>query len=257
MAIEVLILAQDRPGWRKKGYVIYEKDSPAVWGKMETLPDFIIITVTGAVTVEEARAYREQWRCHYDWTVDNHDVPNDEYRITIFGDKVNVSGEGALTKTKADNHLLPMGMVYVSEAPNALTYDFTVYGVLTSTWFWDFRSLLGVSFNEFAYDSGTGVHTVDADYSAPAWPEEKVAKTVERKGGVVVSNAGGVIRFQINRSAVNTALKDYFAQFVDDKVEERQFYVQSAYVDTVVSGGGLDIKTKAEFLALINNRLDE
>lgn len=256
MAIEALILAQDGTGWRKKGYVIYEKDSPAVWGSQEGLPNFIRVTITGDLTVEQARAYRGQWSCHYDWTVDNHNVSLDGYRVTIFGDKVNVSGVGAITREKLDNHLPNMGFVFYAEAPNALTYDFSVYSVATSQWFWGY-DLTDVTFQENAYDEGSGVHTIQADYSLAGWPMDKVARVVESKGGIVLTNVASVIQFTINRTDINTALKQYFAEFIDGKIEERQFYVDGSYVDTVVAGGGLDTKTKEEFLALINNRLDE
>lgn len=256
MAIEALILAQDRPGWRKKGYVIYEKDSPAVWGAMEGLPNFIRVTITGDLTVEQARAYREQWHCMYDWTVDNHNVSLDGYRVTIFGDKVNVSGVGAITRTKLDNHLPNMGFVFFAEAANAITYDFSIYTVVTSQWFWGY-DITDVVFQENNYDEGTGVHTIQADYGTAGWPMDKVERVVESKGGVVTSNLASVIIFTINRTDINTALKDYFRQRIDDKIEERQFYVDGSYVDTVVGQGGTDTKTKTEFLALINDRLSE
>jgi len=256
MAIESLILAIDGTGWRKKGYVIYEKDSPAVWGSREGLPTFIRVTITGDLTVEQARAYREPWNCMYDWTVNNHNVSLDGYRVTIFGDKVNTSGVGAITRTKLDNHLPNMGFVFFAEAANALTYDFSIYTVATSQWFWG-RDLTDVTFQENSYVEGTGVHTIQADYGTAGWPMDRVAKTVEQKGGVVLTNIGSVITFTIERSVVNTRLKEHFRQFIDEKVEERQFYVSTAYVDSVVAAGGTDTKTKAEFLALINNRLDE
>ena len=255
MAIETLILAQDRTGWRKKGYIIYEKDSPAVWGSQEGLPNFIRVTIPDA-TIEQTIGYREQWHCVYDWEVVNSNPAFDGYRVRIFGDKVNLSNVGAITREKLDTHLTNMGFVFVSAAPNSITYDFSIYTTAITQWFWS-RDITDVDFEELNYNQETGVHTISADYSIPDWPADKVAKIVEQKGGVVAINTGGVITFTINRSNVISALKNHFRQHIDAKIEERRFYVSGSYVDSIVSGGGLDTKTRTEFLALINDRLEE
>lgn len=252
MAIEVLIFAQGA----KKGHIIYERQSPWKWGSKEGIPDFIRVTVTGAVTLEQARAYRDSWTCKYDWVVDNYSAVQDGYRVTISGEKVNLSGVGAITKAKLDTHLEKMGFVHHTTAQNAVTYDFSIYTVSTSGWFWG-RDLTDVTFQENSYVQGTGVHTIQADYGAAGWPMDKVADMVSKKGATVVNNLASVITFTIDKTVVNGILKNYFRERVDATVEERQFYVTESYVDTVVAGTGLDTKTKAEFLALINNRLDE
>ena len=256
MAIEVQILAQNLGGESKKGNIIYEKNSPAIWGKKEKLPNYIIVTVTGAVTVLQARQYRNPWACLYDWTVDNYNSALDGYRVTIFADKVSQSGKGAITRAKLDTHLNLMGFSHHATAPNQITYDFSIYNVVTSRWFWG-RDVSSVVFQENSYVPATGIHTIQADYGIASWPMDKVSEKVQNCGGVVLNNIASVITFTIEKSVIISALKDYFRAHIDEVIEERQFYVDNTYVDTVVASGGLDTKTVSEFLALIQNRLDD
>lgn len=264
MAIEALILAVDGSGWRKQGYIIYERNSPFQWGSKEGLPNFIIVTITGDLTVAQARAYREQWQTTFAWDVQSHTSATDSYNVLVHATPINASGEGQLTWAKISNALSTMNIDFVSEDGNGVIVDYTIYEVAISQWFWG-NTLVGVSFQEISYDSGTGVHRIEADYSAAGWDAQKVQQRVEANGGSVVSHAASVITFDINRTDVNQKAKEWFDQIVESKVEERRFYVDPTYVDQVVAGtypgqvggAGFDTRTKAEFLALILDRIDE
>lgn len=269
MAIETLILAADGNGWRKKGYIITEKyyddDNPIVWTSEEGLPTFIRVKIDSpTLTLAQAQAYREQWTLDYTWDVQVHNTSLDGYRVLIYATPVNASGVGQITWAKCSSFLIPMEVQFVSEGASGVTVDYGIYQTVTSTWMWG-GDVTGVVFDEISYDSGTGIHRVEADYSAAGFTIEKVERAVTARGGSIVSHAASVITFDINRTSVNSAMKQAFDVEAELKKEERRFYVDGTYVDQVVAGtypgqvggAGFDTRSKSEFLALINDRIDE
>ena len=60
MSVEFLVHARSHKIYQKGAISQSVKDSPAVWGRMETLPDFIRVTVTDAVKADIDK-YNKQW----------------------------------------------------------------------------------------------------------------------------------------------------------------------------------------------------
>lgn len=76
---EILIAARDFNTF-KKGWPVVVKDSPAVWGAKEALPDFVILRVPDA-TKEQIINYVKQWPIKF-----SHSIlaENDQgYRINV------------------------------------------------------------------------------------------------------------------------------------------------------------------------------
>lgn len=60
MAVEFLVRARSHKIYKTGSIAQTVKESPAVWGRKETLPDFIRVTVTDA-TKEDIAKYNQQW----------------------------------------------------------------------------------------------------------------------------------------------------------------------------------------------------
>lgn len=60
MAVEFLVHARSYKIYKAGAISQTVKESPAVWGRKETLPDFIRVTVTDA-TKEDIAKYNQQW----------------------------------------------------------------------------------------------------------------------------------------------------------------------------------------------------
>jgi hypothetical protein len=67
MAVEFLVHARSHKIYQKGAISQSVKDSPAVWGRMEALPDFIRVTVTDA-TKDDIAKYNQQWVEEYELT---------------------------------------------------------------------------------------------------------------------------------------------------------------------------------------------
>ena len=67
MAVEFLVHARSHKIYQKGAISQSVKDSPAVWGRMETLPDFIRVTVTDAVKADIDK-YNKIWTEEYELT---------------------------------------------------------------------------------------------------------------------------------------------------------------------------------------------
>jgi len=67
MAVEFLVHARSYKIFEKGAISQTVKDSPATWGRKETLPDFIRVTVTDA-TKADIDKYNQQWVEEYELT---------------------------------------------------------------------------------------------------------------------------------------------------------------------------------------------
>ena len=67
MSVEFLVHARSHKIFEKGAISQTVKDSPAIWGRMETLPDFIRVTVTDA-TKADIDKYNKQWVEEYELT---------------------------------------------------------------------------------------------------------------------------------------------------------------------------------------------
>lgn len=273
MDTEVLILANDGTGWRKKGYVIYEKPSPAPWGSKEGLPDFIRLKVKGADPEKHVRKFREPWNSKHDWRVLNHNADDDSFEVAISATQVNKSGEGRV-RTECVKRVFefhPVNFVEGKSKANVKVVNYKIYDLIISPRFLGLPNILGVKFSEVSYDPNTGDHTIEMDYKKKQLITNEVGKT-EREidpkrlekmlvgmKSEILSHKKRVIRFKINREEVIKYLKRTYDEEThgDQRIEVRQFYVDRDYVDEVIAKGGIDEITRAEFEALIKNRLDE
>jgi len=260
MAIELLIKARNTHGSYKKGHVIYVKNQPCVWGIKEGLSNFIQVVITNATKAEVRQYWATQWKVEYDYEVLNHNVVQDGYRIRLFSVYVNVSGENSITREQVENYLNKWNAIFRSASQNEVVFDFGIYESATSENFWgDFIS--DVIFNQISYDQQTGIHIIDADYSAiePHPTQIKVEQRVAGMGAIIVSHdtQNRIITFSVDRDLVILRLKRAFIDVLDGIFEERQFYIDSIAVDNIVAQGGRIEVSKAQAITYIRNRMDE
>ena len=60
MSVEFLVHARSHKIYQKGAISQTVKDSPAIWGRMETLPDYVRVTVSDA-TIDDIGKYNQQW----------------------------------------------------------------------------------------------------------------------------------------------------------------------------------------------------
>ena len=287
---------KDRSGVYKKGYPVNIRDYPNNgWGYMECYPYFISVIVTDGdvADVEDMIATYfggtsliQSWQRQVDWSVVNSDLSIDGWRYKAEATNPGLTNLAGLTRDMIENYLNEWNATVFSASTNEVIFDSAIYednsqnpGALQSEGFWDFDTS-SIVFNETEYDSGTGEHTVTADYSAVQALVDKpkrVEDKVTERGGSVISNTLNVITFTINRTDVRDRFKESVNTKLRDVIYRRQFHISETTFDNIVATadvntvmhkytdgsdrGNRDHYTKSITLAQLQsyllNRLDE
>jgi hypothetical protein len=215
---------------------------------------FIILRVPG-LSVADCRGKSISWRRVIDFEVVTHVPATDGYRVRAWGTKPGTGGLGNLTQANIEAWLTSWGATVFSSDSNEVVFDYKIYDMAISEGFWN-KDVSLVVFSKFNYNSGTGVHVIEADYSATPWDAESVQKSLESKGVPIDSHAGGVIRYRVDRTSMNA----YFKQASKDKLEHmiqfRQYYLDSDTVDSAIATGEITL-TEAQFNAATSDNTTE
>jgi len=258
MPCEVLIKAWNMPNGTRKGSFSVIRDQPWNWGHMEALPDYVQLVITDASRAQVSE-YTRGWMTEYDYEVINHNVALDGYRIRLWSKYPNVSGQNVITKTQVENYLEGWNGIFQSASANEVVFDFGIYQCAISANFWG-EWVLNVGFTEVSYDQGTGVHVIDADYSALAQAEpSRVEGVVLGVGAEIISHdlENKIIRFSVDRSLVTSKLKADIHDVLSKRFEMRRYLIMESTVDAMIAQGGRVEKTKAEVLTYMRDRLTE
>jgi len=277
---------KDRRGVYKKGYPVAMYDDPRKpRGYKEGLPYFCEVHVTDA-SVAEVNAMivstfsgtnmLQSWDREIDFSTVNNDPVIDGWRIDVFATNPGSSNYGGITGTMVENYLNKWNAEIYSATTNNVRFDVTIFedasnnpGAIQSEGFWE-APVTNISFTETDYNSTTGDHTVEADYSLSGYEADRVAIRVVDRGGTVNSNIGGVINFTINRSDIFQWFQNDVKQSLEDIIYRRQFYIPESTVDTIISTGTTEVvshpkgdvtyvtlnRTLAQVEAFLLNRLD-
>ncbi len=99
MPCEILIVAVAKAGLTQRGYPWIIKDTPAIWGSKEGLPNWVILRIANATKVQ-VEQYLQSWykKFVYDILVDNAQG----YRIRVKVDPLLVSASGVNKTIKSE-----------------------------------------------------------------------------------------------------------------------------------------------------------
>jgi hypothetical protein len=277
---------KDKRGVYKKGYPVGMMDEPRTFrGYKEGLPYFCAVRVTdGNVADVEAmisssfsgRSLTQGWEREIDWTVVNSDLAIDGWRMRAFATNPGFTNIAGINKEMVENYLNNWNAEVFSSASNEVVFDVAIFsssagaGAIQSDGFWGVDAS-NISFNETSYVSGSGTHTVEADYSLTSFTSDQVDDRITQRGGTVDSNTGTVATFTIDRSDVFQYFKQEVKDALDRTMYRRQFRIPEATVDTIISTGTEVIvdhpkgsvsyrildRTLAQIQAFLINRLDE
>ena len=280
---------KDKRGVYKKGYPVTLREYPhSGWGYKEGHPYFVQLRVTnGDVADVESlistsfggNSINQTWDRQIDFATVNNDSSIDGWRIRVFATNSGANDFAGVTQSMVENYLNKWNAEVFSSAANEVVFDVTIYedgettpnpGAIQSEGFWGVTPT-DVLFNETSYVEGTGVHTIEVDYSGSSFTSDQVERRVVDRGGIVSSNTAGVITFNINRTDVFQWFQQEVREALEQTVYCRQFRVLETTVDTIISTGTkttvshskgdrdyytLEV-TLAQLETYIVNRLDE
>jgi len=243
---------KDRSGCYKKGDVVFVHEDGEPWGSGEGPPKFVIVKVTG-VTRAQAEQYRDHWHIELAFSVVSSDLTQDLFTIQVTNSLPGATDQAALTQAQVQAFLNDWNATVVSTATNSVTFTAKIYDALTSVGMWGEYARIGstpvVSFSEQSYDQTTGLHTISADYSATPVKPAAAALAVTQRGGTVVSNTGGVIVFQMDRTNARAAFQQDIYQRAREVFKRRRWGFAAADVDAALAAGGIVTLTPTQATA--------
>ena len=235
---------QSKRGHAKGGIVVIQ-ETGAPWGGADGPPDFVRLTITDR-TKAQVIQYIDRWDQLIDFRVDQHNpTPNDRYDVAVIAVNKRASdGFGGLTRDKVETYLNGWNVTTQSAGQGEVNTRFFIGQVASSSSFFE-ADVSAVVFAELSYDSGTGVHQIQADYSATSYNSTAVQARVESLANVV-SHANSVIVYEVGRAAMLANMKNALRDDVEEWVAKRMWYFAPSEVDAAMAAGGIVSRTAAQ-----------
>jgi len=253
---------KDRSGVYKKGYPVTIREYPhSGWGFKEGLPYFVLVRVTDAAVAEvealintnfSIPSITSSWVRNVDWEQTAEVASIDGHRMKMWTPNSGSTNLAGVTRDMVENYLNKWNAYVFSTTTNEVVFDVAIFeddrgsviaGALQSEGFWNFN-VSQIAFSEETYVEDSGNHRVTADYSAlqgyidnPGRTTRSVQLKVEERGGIIISNVGGVVQFDITRSDVFDVFKRDVKLRLENTIYRRQLRVSEATVDNIISNG--------------------
>jgi len=244
---------KDKSGVFKKGYPVTIKKYPhGGWGYMECYPYFVQVRVTdGDITDVESlissnfggHSIVQEWTRKLDFSTVNNDPVIDGWRIDVSATNPGANNYAGITQEMVETYLSRWNASVVAFTENNVRFDVAIFedgdsnpGAIQSQGFWGVDPI-GVIFTEIDYDQGTGIHTVEADYSGTGFTSDQVESRIEARNANIISNTSGVVTFDVSRVNVFKWFQEEVKTALETVIYRRQFRVDTSTVDYIVSNG--------------------
>ena len=252
--MQLLIMKQDRPP-HYKGDVVEVRATGAPFGGKE--PEAFVLVEVPDVPMADFEGYNLAWQREIDFEVVASDPAQDGFRLRLFSSTEN-AGAGAITKEEVDSFITAWGGTIVSYGANEVVFDITIYSALTSPAFWELPNIAeNVVFSELSYDQATGVHRIQADYSALGNNPTYVERYVRRMGLTIVSHQDKILTYDADRATVREAFQEDLKEKGRKRVARRRYHIGTDVVDTIIGNGGTYTTDKATLLNYIRDKVTE
>lgn len=260
MPAYILVKAQDGftntdPMTYQAGYPVDVLGIPRLVG-LQVPPKFIQIVITDAA-VGQVMAYCEVWMRAIDWEFVGHDYVQDGHRIRAFTrpELVSASGLNALTREQVESFLNLWNASVYSIARNEVVFDALVAQAMSSQGFWN-RDVSLVQFTEKSYNSTSGVHEIEANYSGMAGVNpDNLRELIAMRACTVTKDVPNKITYSCQRDTVFEAFKQDVKNRIDRPFARKKWYFTRDAIDLALANGGSLELTQQQALAYLHNRL--
>ncbi|MCA1800759.1 MAG: hypothetical protein LC687_07410 [Actinobacteria bacterium] len=252
--MQLIIMKQDKPPHYKGDIVEIRASGTPFTGKE---PDAFVLVEVPDVPMKEFEGYNLSWQRTLAFDVVASDAAQDGFRLRLYSETEN-SGAGAITKEEIDSFIQAWSGTIVSYGANEVVFDITILGALTSPAFWGLDNIASqVIFSELSYDQATGIHRIQADYSAIGNNPTYVERYVQRMGLEIISHQNKVLVYDADRDVVSKAFKDDLKDKGDKQVTRRRYHISTGVVDTIIGAGGTYTTDKATLLSYVKDKVVE
>ena len=248
--MQLLIMKADAPP-HYKGDIVEIRATGTPFGGKEVAA-FVVAEVHD-VPMTDFIDYNKSWDLDLGFAVVAQDTSIDGYRLRLFSQLI--SGVmGIVSQADVDQFIQSWGGVVHSVDVNEVVFDVTIYNALVSAAFWEV-DVSQVVFTELAYDVATGIHRIQADYSALANNPTYVERYVAGMGLSIVSHANKVLVYDADRAVVRDAFQRDIQQKAKKTIARRRYHVGSGVVDYIITQGGQVTTDRATLVSYIQDKV--
>jgi hypothetical protein len=247
-------MKQDKPP-HYKGDIVEIRASGTPFGGAE--PDAFVMVEVPDIPMDDFEGYNLAWQREIEFGVVTSDPATDGFRLRLYSSTAN-NGLGSIAREDVESFITAWGGSVHSYADNEVVFDITIYDALTAPAFWEIPDIAAqVVFTELSYDQATGVHRIQADYSALGNNPTYVERYAKRMGLTIVSHSSKVLTYDAERSTVNNAFQKDLKEKARKQVARRRYHIADSVVDTIISNGGTYTTDKATLLNYVKDKVTE
>jgi len=242
--MQLIIMRQDS-GNHSRGDVVEVRSSGTPFSPAAK---FVMVDVPDA-TLNGWEKYNGGWDRMLAFDIVAHNDELDGYRLRMYSETAN-AGNGIITKAEVETFIESWSGEIQSFGPNEVVFDIGIFNALKSAAFFEVNTS-SVVFSELYYDSGTGVHRIQADYSALGNNPTYVERYLMREGMDIVSHADKVIVYDAERAVAKARFERDLQEKAEQTIERRRYYLNEGVVAAVEAAGGTletDIPTITGYL---------
>jgi len=252
--MQLLIMKQDKPP-HYKGDIVEIRASGTPFDGRE--PDSFVMVEVPDAPMTDFEHHNQSWEREIEFEVVASDPAQDGFRLRLYSSTAN-NGLGSIAREDVEGFITAWGGTIHNYADNEVVFDITIYDALTAPAFWELPDIADqVVFTEVSYDQATGVHQIQADYSALGNNPTYVERYVKRMGLTIVSHSNKILTYDADRAIVRDAFQKDMKEKAKKQVARRRYHVPAAAVDTIIDNGGTYETDKPTLLNYVTDKATE
>jgi len=249
--MQLLIMKADTPP-HSKGDIVEIRATGTPFAGKEVV--YFVVAEVPDVPMTDFIGYSKPWNLELGFEVVAQNTAIDGYRLRLFSELI--SGVlGIVSPAAVEQFIMSWGGTIHSTAANEVVFDISIYAALTSAAFWEI-DVGQIAFSELSYNETTGIHRIQADYSALANNPTYVERYVAGMGLSIVSHADKILIYDADRAVVRDSFQRDIKQKASKTIARRRYCVGSGVVDYIVGQGGVVTTDRATLESYIQDKVE-
>jgi hypothetical protein len=237
-------------GIHKKGDIVEIRASNTPFGGKE--PDSFVLIEVPDIPMTAYRKYNMAYNTEISFSIVGHNAELDGYRLRLFSNlSSNFIQQIGIDKITA--FIEKWGGTVFSIEDDAVIFDLSIFGALKSAGFWDI-SPENIVFTELDYNTETGMHRIELDYSALGNNPSYVETYIEQRGLVAITHNNRVLTFDADSNIVKAEFEKDIEEKSKTMVARRRYYIPENIVDLVIANSGMYTTDETTLLSYVMDK---
>lgn len=222
-------------------------------------PNFSIIRITDAESIEQVTQHIKKWERKTLYTILNHEADIDKFNVKIYTDPttIDTSSNAQVTANEMEEFLLSWGAEeIVDDEYGGVLFEITAMDAITHSGYFSYGEEADedLVYTELSYNPTTGVHIVELEYYYAQQiidTKEKAEAPLLDKNCIIVSHDTDTAKIVFE--AQRTVMIGYLEKLVREKFhimwKRSEFKFPESVVDEAIENSGL---LEMTYLEMVN-----